>query len=166
MKYLWYNLNIAGQYLTCNVFHASYNPGAGFVFLLSHPQHMVIDQHYIAGNFNKSIPNLEEKKPKNGIVWKTHKNRKRVHKSITESRHLSSLSNPDSKTVLILLRKLSGLKNKDQEKCKWLQGTAFLVTILKVIFEIHHKNWVSHWAISGIPDLSPTFLDILIHSCG
>lgn len=75
-KYLWYNLNIAGQYLACNVFHTSYNPGAGFVFFLSHPQHMVIDQHYIAGNFNKSIPNLEQKikqTPQNGIEWKTHK---------------------------------------------------------------------------------------------
>lgn len=61
MKYLRYNLNVAGQYLICNMFHTSYNPGAGFVFFLSHPQHMIINQHYIASNFNESIPNLNDK---------------------------------------------------------------------------------------------------------
>lgn len=62
MKYLRNNLNVAGQYLTCNMFHTPHNSGAGFVFLLSHPQHMVINRHYIAGNFNESIPYLKVKK--------------------------------------------------------------------------------------------------------
>lgn len=118
MKYLWYNLNIAGQDLTCNVFHTSYNPGAGFVFLLSHPQHMVINQHYVAGNFNKSIPNLEEKKTNKSKMVLSAKLTK-IGKEYTRVQLKAGtlfLLVTIIQTVLILLRKLNGLKNKAKEK--------------------------------------------------
>lgn len=129
---------MTGQYLTCNVFNTSYNPGAGFVFLLSHPQHVVIDQHYIAGDFNKSIPNLEEKKHQTSKITLSGKLTKlgKGHKSASESKHLISLGDHNSKTVLILLIKLNGLKTKDQEKRSAMdfKEKGFLFTDLKVIF--------------------------------